>query len=302
MRHASLLVVLGSMSLFLPACDGDDGGSGAATGGTSSGGGSTGGSSSGGSSSDGGGTGTGNAPGSGDAEFTDLPGKIRFANFISDGMAGVNVDLYWGTDFDQSESIGTLAYGEVTEFLVPRRIDSFVLDADEARYFVVPEGDTTSTIPQFLSQDDPAFADETQFTVAFAAVENFTTDDLRISSTVFQEHELVAPPEGMAHVFVWSNAFDQIEGGDFVVVGADGICDPERGDGAGANIGTPALIPDGATGLALFDANTEPPCDTSATPADGAVAAGHSYVLIGEAETYEIDARHTVLLEVGATN
>ncbi len=302
MRFASLLV-LGAFPLFFAACSGDDGdgGSEATGGGSSTGGSNSGGSASDGGSSSGGGSATGGT-GSGDATFTDLPGKIRFANFISDGTAGVRVDLWWGTDFEDGEKIATLAYGDITEFLVPRRLDTFLLDADEARYFVVPEGDTTSLANRYLGTADEAFAEETRLTVAFASVENFTNDDLRIGSSNIYEHELVAPPAGMAHVFNWSRAFDQIEGGDFVVVGADGICDPERGDSGLVNLLPPALIPGGSTGLALFDANTEPPCDTSATPAEGTVESGHSYVLIGDAETFEIDARHTILLELGTEN
>jgi hypothetical protein len=247
------------------------------------------------------GAGRGGSIGTGEVEFTDLPGKIRFINFVSDGTAGVNLDLYWGTTLRRSELVGTIVYGEITEFMTPRRADETVLDADEARFFMVLEGDVSGNPSSFLVQDDATFAEGTVLTIGLSAVDSLS-GSFAIGVGTFYEAELSTPPAGMAHVFGWSHAFDQIADGDFVLVGADGLCNPDRGDSGGVNLGAPALIPEGLIGLSLFDANTEPPCDSGVPPVVETVEAGHSYVLLGEAETYDIDARRAVLLELGTEN
>jgi len=234
--------------------------------------------------------------------FTDLPGKIRFINFVSDGTTGVNLDLYWGISIARSERVATVEYGEITEYLTPRHADSPVLKADEARFFLVPEGDVSGSPTSFLVQDDPQFTADTVLTIAMAGSKNLSGNALAVGVQTFDEAELSTPPPGMAHVFGWSSAFQQIDGGNFVLVGADGLCNPDRGDSGGANLGTPALIPEGSTGLSLFDANTDPPCDTGTMPVTESVEAGHSYVLLGQAETHDLDARRAVLLELGTEN
>lgn len=281
--------VVTSLSLVVSACSGggDSGGS------DDSG-------SSGGTAGTGGSSGTGGTGGGGSVELADLPGKIRFINFVSDGTTGVNLDLYWGTNITRGERVATVEYGEITEFLTPRRVvDDVVLDPDEARFFLVLEGDVSATPTSFLVLDEQVFTAETVLTVALAASDNPSADTLAVSMQIFDEAELSTPPADMAHVFGWSRAFDRIEDGDFVLVGAEGLCDPDLGDSGGANLGAPALIPDRTSDLSLFDANTDPPCDTGATPVSDSVEAGHSYVLLGEAETYELAARRTVLLELG---
>jgi hypothetical protein len=297
MRDLAIAVVT-SLALTLAACTGDDddastdglGGDASSAGDTSTGG-----------TSGSGGSGSGGSTGTGQVEFEDLPGKIRFINFVSDGVAGMNLDLYWGVSIQQSELVGTVAYGEITEFMTPRRQIDSILDADEARFFMVPEGDVSGNPSTFLVQQDPNFAEDVVLTIGLSVADS-PAEALAVSVGVFYEAELSTPPAGMAHVFAWSRAFDQIADGDFVLVGADGVCNPERGDSGGVNLGAPALIPEGATGLSLFDANTEPPCDSGLPPVAATVAAGHSYVLLGEAETYEIDARRAVLLELGTQN
>lgn len=299
MRHLSV-AVLTSLVLLASGCSDDDGSTDGA-GGDSSSAGET---SSGGTSGRGGtssGAGRGGSIGTGEVELEELPGKIRFVNFVSDGTAGVNLDLYWGISIRQSELVKTLEYGEITEFMTPRRVVQSNLDADEARFFLVPEGDVSGTPASFLVQQDPSFAEDTVLTVGLSAVDGLS-DSLTVSVGIFYEAELSTPPAGMAHVFGWSNAFDQITDGDFVLVGADGLCNPDRGESGGVNLGAPALIPAGATGVSLFDANTEPPCDSGLPPVTEAIEDGHSYVLLGEAETYEIDARRVVLLELGTEN
>lgn len=248
------------------------------------------------------GTSTGGTFGAGQVEFTDLPGKIRFANFVSDGAAGVNLDLYWGVSLARGEKVGTVAYGEVTEFFTPRHSDEPVLKADEARFFLVPEGDVSGNPTSFLVQDDPSFTADTVLTVALAAGDNVFDDTLTVSRQTIYEAELSTPPDGMAHVFGWSAAFGKIEDGDFVLVGTDALCSPDRGESGGANLGVPALIPAGTVELSLFDANTEPPCASGTPPITETVVAGRTYVLLGEAETPELDARRAVLLELGAEN
>lgn len=286
--------VLTSLSLVIAGCGGGD------DTGASEDGGSPGGSAGAGGSSGTGGTGQGGSGGGDSVELTDLPGKIRFINFVSDGTTGVNLDLYWGTNITRGERVATVEYGEITEFLTPRRVvDDVVLDPDEARFFLVLEGDVSATPTSFLVLDEQVFTAETVLTVALAASDNPGAATLAVSMQIFDEAELSTPPADMAHVFGWSRAFDRIEDGDFVLVGAEGLCDPDRGDSGGANLGAPALIPDGTSDLSLFDANTDPPCDTGATPVSDSVEAGHSYVLLGEAETYELEARRTVILELG---
>lgn len=293
------IAVVTSLSLFIAACDGGDDESGSddddSRGGTAGTGGGAG--------KGGAGAGRGGSGGSGQVELTDLPGKIRFINFVSDGATGVNLDLYWGSTIARSERMATIAYGEITEFLTPRRLaDDTVLDPDEARFFMVPEGDVSGSPTSFLVQDDHAFTADTVLTVALAASDNVLSDTLAVGMQIIDEAELSTPPSDMAHVFGWSSAFDQIEDGDFVLVGAEDLCNPDQGEPGGANLGVPALIPEGATGLSLFDANTDPPCDTGATPVTDSVEAGHSYVLLGEAERYDLDARRTVFLELGTEN
>ncbi len=301
MRHLPIAVMT-SLALFVAACDGSDGGASPGAGGVD---GSSGGEASTGDAGDTStGPGTGGSVGSTQVEFTDLPGKIRFINFVSDGTAGVNLDLYWGTSIRRGEKVATVQYGEITEFLTPRHAvaDEPLLGPDEGRFFMLAEGDVSATPSSFLVLDDEVFTADTVLTLGLAAAENLSGDALAVAVQTFDEAKLSPPPTGMAHVFGWASAFRQIEGGDFVLVGADGLCNPDRGESGGANLGASALIPEGTTGLSLFDANTEPPCATGAPPVTGSVEAGKSYVLLGEAETYEIEARRVVLLELGTEN
>jgi hypothetical protein len=299
------VAVLTSLALMFAACSDDDGapdGAGGTAGEVSSGDAGTG-PSSGGTAAAGEGTGPSGAGsiGSGDAEFTDLPGKIRFVNFVSDGTAGVNLDLYWGMTLRTSERVATVEYGEVTEYFTPRHPEDSILEPDEARFFMVPEGDVSGTPTSFVVQDEHTFTADTVLTIGLAAAESFS-GNLSVSQQIFYENELSVPPAGAAHVYEWSKAFSQIPDGNFVLVGADGLCDPDLGDPGNANLGAPALIPEGTTGLSLFDANTQPPCDTGTTPITESVEVGHSYVLLGQAENYDIDARRAVLLELGAAD
>jgi hypothetical protein len=293
MRLLSLALVT-ALVVSAAACSDDDG-----SGDDGSGGRSTGGRAGGG---DAGETSTGGRPTSSEVSFVDLPGKIRFINHVSDGTAGVHLDLYWGTSIARSEPVGTIEYGEITDFMTPRRLEDTILDPTEARFFLVLEGDVSGTPSTFLVQDDQTFTDGTVLTIALVATENTFSDALNVSEQVFYEDELSTPPAGTAHVFAWSVPFSQIDDGDFVLVGTDTLCDPDPGEPGGANLGRPAVIPEGHAELSLFDANTEPPCSTGAGPVSAELEAGHSYVLLGEAETYEIDARRLVLLELGTEN
>jgi len=244
---------------------------------------------------------TGGTIGTGDAEFTDLPGKIRFINFVSDGMAGINLDLYWGMTLRTSELVGTVEYGEITDYFTPRHPEDSILDPDEARFFMVPEGDVSGMPTSFVIQDEISFTADTVLTIGLAATDSFG-GNLAVSQRIIYEHELSTPPAGVAHVYEWSNAFAQIEDASFVVVAADGLCYPDLGDPGDANLGAPALIPEGTTGVSLVDANTEPPCATGTPPVTESIEVGHSYVLLGEAETYDAAARRAVFLELTTTN
>jgi hypothetical protein len=304
-------VVVSSLALLVVACGDDDhdsargaGGEDSSAGGSddSSGAGEASGQA--GTPTSGGSSGSSSRGGNGSTgvEFTDMPGKIRFINYVSDGKNGQALDLYWGSSIGRGERAGTIEYGEITEFMAPRHADDGLLEPDEARFFLVPAGDTSGTPSTFLVQDESEFSEGTVLTIAMSASENSLSDDLVVSERIFYESELVAPPAGMAHVYEWSSAFSQIPSGNFMTVGIDGLCDPEWGDSGNANLGPAFLVPEGSTGLALFDANTVPPCDSGTAPVSGNIEAGHSYVLLGEAETFEIDARKAVLLEVGTAN
>lgn len=291
MRYFSIAFVA-CLGLFVAACGDDDDASG--PGGAGSGGAAGEPSSSdGGEAPSGGGSMT-----TGNAEFTDLPGKVRFVNFVSDGTEGKNLDLYWGTSYMRGERV-TLPYGQVTDFMTPRHLVSPAIDANAARFFIVLEGDVTATATSYLVNDDPKFDANTVLTIALAGNKAAgASDGYVVSEQIFYEHQLTTPPAGSAHVYGWSLPFDSIDKGDFVLVGADGLCSPDNGEPGGANLGFPALIPGGAAGLALFDANSD--CATGSAPVTDTVTVGHSYVLLGKADTYALDAREAVLLEVGA--
>jgi hypothetical protein len=284
MRNLSL-ALLTSLAVFVAGCS-DDNAAADGSGGAGGGAGASGRAGAGGRSST-------------NVEFSDLPGKIRFVNFVSDGTQGVDLDLYWGISVGRGERVATVEYGEITDFLTPRHSDEPVLDPDEARYFLVPKGDVSGSPASFLVQDDPTFAADTVLTIALAAAKNVSGDTLTVSAQTIHERDLTTPPAGKAHVYGYSSAFSQIAGGNFVLVGSSDTCAPDLGEPGGANLGFPAVFPAGTTELSLFDANTEPPCSTSATPVTQDLVAGHSYVLLGEAKTYDLDARRTVLLEVG---
>lgn len=286
MRNLSL-ALLTSLAVFMAGCTDDDP---ATEGGAGAGGGAG--------ASSGAGAGAGGRPTT-NVEFTDLPGSIRFVNFVSDGTSGVDLDLYWGISIGRGEKMATIPYGEITEFLTPRHSDEPVLMPDEARYFLVPAGDVSGSPASFLVQNDPTFTVDTVLTIALAAAKSVSGDALVVSAQTFDEAKLSAPPAGMAHVYGWDSAFSQIADGNFVLVGSSSECSPEQGDDGGSNIGYPSVFAPGSTELSLFDANTDPPCSSSATPVTESLVAGHSYVILGEAETYQLDARRTVLLEVG---
>jgi len=275
---------------------GSSGLAGADSGGAASGGSASGGASSGGSAGEAatGGAATG---GTTNGDFVDLPGLVRFANFISDGEAGIDVDVYFGSPIADREFFATVAYGTVSEFTVPRRAESIPSDIYQTNYFVMPAGATD--FGDNLAFGDEPFEEGTQLTVALAATDLLVpVPGISIVSQTFEEHELSVPPTGFSHVYAWFNAWAPIDDFSFARVGADDLCEPEDGVVTGGNLSTPALIPEGATGVTLFDANTE--CASGVTPPSGDIEPGRSYVLMGEAETYELDQRSIVLLEVGA--
>jgi hypothetical protein len=105
--------------------------------------------------------------------------------------------MYWGTSIRRSELVRTIEYGEITEYMTPRRAVDSTLDPDEARFFMVPEGDVSGTPASFLVQQDPSFAEDTVLTVGLSAVDGLT-DSLTVSVGIFYEAELSTPPAGMA--------------------------------------------------------------------------------------------------------
>jgi len=257
---------------------------------------------------DGGGGGEGGEDGAGGSgtggsdsedEFADLPGAIRFANFVSDGAAGVDLDLYWGATLESAEFVDTVAYGDVTEYLVPRQsqrlLAQALLDEDEARYFLVEAGDRISLPDRFLVNTDEAFAETTRETVVLSGGEALIGDALVVTSSVVLEHRLETAPLGSAYVYVSSGAFNEIPDGDFVQVAAAGVCGPPTEPAIG-NAGEAFVLDAGATGLYLSDANTD--CATGSTVAEGTARTRQSYLLIGKADTYDLDAREAVLIDL----
>lgn len=251
------------------------------------------------------GSGFGNRPGlGGDGDegrdtFVDLPGNIRFANFVSDGTAGVDLDLYWGATLESAEFAGRVDYGEVTEYLAPRQsqrlLAEALLDEDEARYFLVPADDHISLPSKFLVNTDEHFDEATRETVVMSGGEALITDDLVVTSSVVLEHRMETAPLATAHVYVSSGAFDLIPDGDFVQVAAAGVCGPDTQPSLG-NTGQAFELPGGSTDLFLTDANTD--CATGSSVAEGSVDARSSYLLIGKADTYDLAAREAVLVEL----
>ena len=231
-----------------------------------------------------------------DPTFTALPGRIRFANFVSDGTGGVDLDIYWGQDPEIGQLMGTVPYGTVTEFMSPMRQDPSMLDADEASWSVVPAGGTTRE--EMIGSGDEPFTAETTLTIAMSGVEPLPSQPaLNLSKQVFYEHELSVPPAGFAHVYAWDSPWAAYIEGGFGVVGSAATCYFDDGVGTGGNVGTPALVPAGTSGLELVDANTE--CATGSGPVTGSVEAGRSYVLIGLAPTTDPAERTAVLLPLG---
>lgn len=284
MRGLSILFLSGV--LVLGACDGgdsdgEDSGAGGAdgSGGTS---GSTGGASTGG-------------RGSLEVTFNDLPGKIRFANFFSEGEGGVDVDIWWGTTTNRGEFLATVEYGEITDFQTPRRAEDALGDEDEAAFIILRKGDTE--FGDIIGSQDPNFDEDSLYTLGIATSGRPTGTTAVMSTSLFSEHELSTPPAGSAHVYSWTSAWDPIPDGDFPIIGTQSECMLERGEVTGGNLGSPVLVPDGTDDVTLFDANTE--CASGVEPTEGTVEAGKSYVIIGEAETFEIEARTTRLLELG---
>lgn len=250
-------------------------------------------------------SGFGNRPGMGtgggesEDEFVDLTGAIRFANFVSDGTEGVDLDLYWGATLESGEFVETVEYGEVTDYLIPRQsqrlLAQALLDEDEARYFLVVAGDRISLPSKFLVNTDEAFEETTRETVVMSAGETFVSDNLVVSTSVVLEHRLVNAPLTSAYVYVSSGAFNHIPDGDFVQVAAEGVCGPPTEPAIG-NTGQAFVLDAGSTGLFLTDANTD--CATGSAVADGTARARSSYLLIGKADTYDLAAREAVLVEL----
>ncbi len=231
-------------------------------------------------------------------EFEDLPGRLRFANFTSNGTEGVALDVYFGSSAQRGELAMTVGYETISDFIVPRRPLDGLIDENETQLTIYEKGKTGNA--DILLQLRETLKEESVITVAIAGTEgNALTNRLPIQTQFFYEHALSTPPAGFAHVYQWDHPWDLVEGVSFGVIGAEGLCDPERGEVTGGNLGVPALIPDGATGVSLFDANTE--CATGSAPVAEAVEGGHSYVVLGEATTTDPADRVSVLLELGVS-
>jgi hypothetical protein len=229
--------------------------------------------------------------------FVDLPGTIRFGNFLSDGTAGVDIDLYWGFPPATGEFVVTIPYGTVSDFVSPRRVENAFGDANEATYWFLPAGSDPTTVEQPTWQSREFFDPGSRITTLIAA-DAPAKPDVSMMFTAVSEHEIAAAPSDAAHVYSWDRPWDSLPDKPFAVVGYEGECSPEQGEGAGGNVGTPARVPPGSAGVTLFDANSE--CASGAAPAEESVEAGRSYVLIGLAPSVDPAARTTMLLEVGA--
>ena len=231
-----------------------------------------------------------------DSTFTALPGKVRFANFVSDGTAGVDIDVYWGSSPEDGQLLGTIAFGTVSEFTTPMHQDIGFTDDDEASWSFVRVGGTTRE--DMIGGGDESFTADSVLTVGMSAVEPLPSQPgLNLSTQIFYEHELSVPPAGFAHVYSWDGPWQATIDGAFGVLGSATTCFFDSGEATGGNVGVPNLVPAGTSGLAVVDANTE--CATGAAPAAEAVEAGRSYVAIGVAPTTDPAARTTVLLPLG---
>ncbi len=234
-----------------------------------------------------------------ESDLTELPGQIRFGNFVSDGTAGIDIDVYWGSDPEIGVMMGTVAYGTVTDFMTPQHPTLiFGIDDNDAAYSFVRTGATTRE--DVIGSGDESFEVDSTITIAIAAVEPLpSSPDLNLSTQVFIEHELSTPPAGSAHVYGWDRPWAMVPDANFGVVGWTGACNPPQGEAVGGNAGVPALVPAGTAGLSLFDANTE--CASGPPPSADAGADGGSYVLIGLAPTTQAADRTVMLLPLGTS-
>lgn len=231
-----------------------------------------------------------------DSTFTALPGKVRFANFVSDGTAGVDIDVYWGSSPEDGQLMGTVAFGTLSEFTTPMHQDLGFTDDDEATWSFVRKGGTTRE--DMIGGGDESFTADSVLTVGMAAAESFASQPgLNLSTQIFYEHDLSVPPAGFAHVYAWDGPWQATIEGAFGVLGSAGTCFFDGGEVTGGNIGVPNLVPAGTSGLAIVDANTE--CASGAAPSTDVVEAGRSYVAIGVAPSTDPAARTTVLLPLG---
>ncbi|MEQ1699071.1 MAG: hypothetical protein ABMA25_03125 [Ilumatobacteraceae bacterium] len=231
-----------------------------------------------------------------DATFTALPGKVRFANFVSDGTAGVDIDVYWGSSPEDGQLLGTIGFGTVSEFTTPMHTDFGFADDDEASWSFVRTGGTTRE--DMIGGGDESFTADSVFTVGISAAKPLPSQPgLNLSTQIFYENELSVPPAGFAHVYAWDGPWQATIEGAVGVLGSSATCFFDRGEATGGNVGEPNLVPAGTTGLAIVDANTV--CATGATPSADVVEAGRSYVAIGVAPTTDPAARTTVLLPIG---
>jgi hypothetical protein len=231
-----------------------------------------------------------------DATFTPMAGKVRFANFVSDGTAGVDIDVYWGGDPESGQLMGTVAFGTVSEFTTPMHSDLTFTDADEASWAFVRTGGTTRE--DMIGSGDESFTAESVLTVGISAVKPLPSQPgLNLSTQIFYENQLSVPPAGFAHVYSWDGPWQATIDGAFGVLGSSATCFFDSGEVTGGNVGVPYLVPAGTSGLAIVDANTE--CATGAVPSADAVEAGRSYVAIGVAPSTDPTARTTVLLPLG---
>ncbi len=223
------------------------------------------------------------------------PGRIRFANFVSDGTAGVNVDIHWGDwgEPDESEFVITVPYGEITDFMTPRRPANADRRETAAYFLIVPEGrSTTEPIAGGGRWAASSRAGASQL-VALAGGDDFDSAE-GLSAILLLESDAPRPPSDKAHVYRWTVPFAAITEGDQVSVAAEETCDPDTL--LGGALGPASIFEPGTMGLFLADADTD--CSSGSSPAEGSVEGGKAYLLLAKADSHDLDARESVLLEV----
>lgn len=238
---------------------------------------------------------------SGPHEFEAVDGsEARFINVLEKDGEGVDIDVYWGSDAETGKKIGTVAYGEVSDwetFQVDK--DAFLTPADGSSEVVVtfyPKGETEQPI---IQQSETIDGDmRLTYTMGTGDGIGLSEDQYPGSLGVGFEHEAGEPPAGKGWVAINTSGLGGIEGGDFMVLStADGCNDLEGTDieGGTANSGQAFLVDVGEQSFTASDANTD--CAERTEAVDIDVTDGGRYVIYAYGTS--LDDRKLMVVEIG---